>query len=274
MLRSMQRVFAVVVAVLLAVCCRGQERHVRVQLIDGETVVGTVVAMDLSTLQVRVGGEVRTIAAARIGKCEFEDPPATEEALADGAAATSAEEAPAGEQSPARPGERRVPWQGPLPDPVDPAAAEALPHDVRGRSRLRTRLEALDERYPWLVPSQPSQWISMSLLLVILASFTVHHSVRIAGAEGASFSRAVMVAGWYLFSFALQLAAVPWNDFAIVLMLLANPTLALFLLSSLFGMTRLGASIAFAIQLGVGVLVFGVLELVTAVLGSIGAPIS
>jgi hypothetical protein len=274
----MQRALAVVLAVLFAVCCRAQERPVRVQLTDGETVVGTVVAMDLKTLEVRVDGGVRAIDAARIAKCWFDE-------AAEGTAPPGSGAAPSTATPPASAGsaadtvappatERRVPWQGPLPDPVDTTAADTLPHDVRGRSRLRSRLELLDERYPWLVPSQPSQWLSVGLLLAALASFTVYHSVRIAGAEGASFGRGIMVAGWYLFSAALQVAVVPWNDFAIVLMLLANPTIALFWLSSLFGMTRLGASIAFAIQLGVGVLVFGVLELVTAVLGSIGAPIS
>jgi hypothetical protein len=269
----MQRLLAVVVALVLGLGC-GAQRHVRVQLDDGETFAGTVVAMDLASLQVRVGDEVRTIDAARIRSCRFDEPDGGDVQQPAGDAKSAATAASANAQPDAPPNAPRITWRGPLQDPVDPTAAAQPPHDLRGRSRLRQRLELLDERYPWLAPSHPSQWVSIGLLLAILSSFAVYHSVRIAGAEGASFGRGALVAGWYLFSGALQLAAVPCNDLSVVLMLLANPTLALFWLSGLFGMTRLGASIALAIQLGIGVLAFGVLELITAVLGSIGTPIT
>ncbi len=267
----MLRLLAVVVALLLAAGGTAQERQVRVQLDDGETVVGTVVAMDLATLQVRVGEQVRTFDAEHIRSCRFgrageEMPPEVE------TTEPATVRAPDPPNAAAAPGTTRITWQGPLQDPVDPTAAQQPPHDLRHRSRLRARLTALDERYPWLAPTEPAQWISLGLLLTILTSLTVYHSVRIAGAEGASLGRGMLVAGWYLITGALQVAAVPGNDLAIVLVLLANPTCALFWLSALFGMTRVGASVAFAIQLGVGVLVFGVLELVTALLGSIGTP--
>lgn len=256
----------------------------RVELEGGERLQGTVVAMDLATLQIRVDGQVRTVDATRIRSCRFDEspaPPAGAEQSAGGAetpapASTGeAASAPApGEPPAAPPAAGKITWKGPLPDPADPEAAAQAPHDRRHLSRWRERLHRLDEAYPWLQPTAPVQWISIGLLLTILLSLTVHASVNVAGAEGASLGRSIGVAIWYLVTCLLQVAAVPCNDFTVVLMLLANPTLALFWLSGLFGLTRLGATIAFAVQLGFAVLGYGVLELVTAILGSIGAPIA
>ena len=160
----MQRLLAVVFALVLALGC-GAQRHVRVQLDDGETLAGTVVAMDLTSLQVRVGDEVRTIDAARIRSCRFDQPDDDDAQQPAGDAAKSAAATAQANASPnAPPSAPRVTWRGPLQDPVDPTAAEQAPHDVRGRSRLRQRLELLDERrfdggvvfLRLLVPNDPS----------------------------------------------------------------------------------------------------------------------
>lgn len=277
----MRCLLALLFAVVFAVAGRAQERHVRVQLDSGETLEGTVVAMDLASLQIRVDGEVRTIEALRIRSCRFEHPEAGQEpgqesttppaAVTPPAAAEPAPPVAATEgASPAAEHPAKVTWKGPLPDPVDPAAAEQLPHDVRHRSLLRQRLQQLDEAYPWMQPAAPMQWLSLGFLLAILLSLTVHISVNVAGAEGASLGRSIGVGLWYMVTGFVQLAGVPCNDLTVVLMLLANPTLALFWLSGLFGLTRIGATIAFAVQLGFAVLGFGVLELVTAILASVG----
>jgi hypothetical protein len=134
---------------------------------------------------------------------------------------------------------------------------------------LRSRLSSLDEAYPWLQPTAPMQWLSIGLLLAILLSLTVHGSVKVAGSEAATLPRSACLGVWYLFSTFVQVAMVPANSLTVVLMLLANPTVALFLMSSLFGLSRVGAIIALAVQLGFAVIGFGALELVTAVLGSI-----
>ena len=63
---------------------------------------------------------------------------------------------------------------------------------------------------------------------------------------------------------------VPVNDLSVVLMILLNSTLSLFGLVGLFGLSRSGAAVALMVQLGFAVLVFGILELVTALLGSVG----
>ncbi len=178
---------------------------------------------------------------------------------------------PSGEAPPSV-SEPKITWKGPLPDSIDPTAADHLPHDVRHRSLGRARLERLDEAYPWLTPTAPSLWVSLSLLLAIAASLVVHLSVQVSGAEVASLGRSVGVALWYLATGLVQFVAVPCNNLSVVLMLLGNSTLALFWLSLLFGLTRSAATIALVVQLGFVVLGYGALELVTALLGSIGAP--
>lgn len=73
-----------------------------------------------------------------------------------------------------------------------------------------------------------------------------------------------MVTGW------AQVAMVPASDLSVVLMILINTSLSLFALCTLFGLARLNAVVALTVQLGFGVLVFGILELVTALFGSVG----
>lgn len=274
----MRSLLVLLLAVLLAVSARGQDRHVTVQLLDGETIEGTVVSMDSAALCVQVRGQVRSIEATRIRSCRF-DPPAPAEAQPEPvnpAAALAAPAAPAAKSPQEAKSKPAVPPQGKAKTPHAPQAAPetdpaiaAIPHDVRHRSLLRARLDSLDEAYRWLQPTAPMQWLSLGLLLAIALSLTVHASVRIVGAEAATLPRSASIGLWYLVSGFAQVAGVPANNLTIVLMLLANPTIALFLLTTLFGLTRTGALIAFAVQLGVGVLGFGVLELVTAVLGSI-----
>ena len=60
-------------------------------------------------------------------------------------------------------------------------------------------------------------------------------------------------------------------DLSIVLMLLGNTSLLLFGLCTVLGLARFSAAVALCVQLGFAVLVFGILELVTALLGSVGA---
>ncbi len=241
-----------------------QERRAAVTLEDGQVLSGVVKAMDITSLQLQVGDVVHTLAATRIRSCQFESTaPAAEAPAAPETPATPAAEA--GRKPP------RIPWTGPLPAPEDPAAAEHVPADLRGRSRWRERIERLDEIYPWLVPAVPTQWISLGLLVLALGSFVVHLSTRVAGVESTSFPRSVCIAGWFQITAALQVALVPINDFTVVLMLLSNTSLALFWLRTLFGMPRASAVIAFAVQLGFGLVAFGLLELVTALLASVGA---
>ncbi len=148
-----------------------------------------------------------------------------------------------------------------------------IPHDLRGRSLLRLRLEVVDAAFPWLVPTAPTQWISIGLLLFVSLCLVIHLSTRVSGADGVALGRSMALASWYMVTGLVQMALVPASQFSTGVMLLANPAVALFWLCTLFGLSRGASVVAFAVQLGFVVLGYGVLELVTSLLGSIGTDI-
>jgi hypothetical protein len=263
----MVRILGFLFTVLFAVLGRAQDLHARVEIDDGEVVEGPVVSMDLQSIQIRVGDQVRTLATVDIRQSRFRS-------MAESSPVDPA--APPAAVDPASPPEKkpRITWTEPLPVPLDTESPIAVPVDLRHASLWRLRLQRIDEVYPWLSPAAPQQWVSLGLLLLVAGSLVVHLSVRVAGAEAASFGRSLSIGAWYLVTGVVQMATVPVNDFTVVLMLLVNPTIALFWLREFYGMTRLGASIAFAVQLGFVALGFGTLELVDAVLGSIGVTTS
>lgn len=276
----MFRLLQLVLILALSVCGRAQERHATVELFGGEVLVGTVVSIDLSEVQLRVGDTVHKLPSGRIRRCRIEEAAAAEGTgepapvggapeVAKAPASTGAADAPpVPEQAP---GQRRPTWSGPLPDPIDPTAPEQVPHDLRNRSRLRQRLEVLDDAYPWLQPTAPVQWGSLSVLLWVLTSLSIYLSVHVAGGVAGGFGPCALLSLVYFAAALLQLALAPVHDLAVTLMLLANPTLALFMIRTLFGLSRGGTVIAFAVQIGFAGLAFGILELVTAVLGTVAA---
>ena len=184
--------------------------------------------------------------------------------------------APAGESAPVvktaaapAPKPTGVTWTGPLQDPVDPNSYESVPVDQR-RSHWQRRIGNLDRAYPWLAPAAPSQWISLGIMLLVGLGLIVHLSVRVAGSEESYVGRSFGLGIWYLMTGLGQMAMVPVNDLTTVLMILLNSSLSLFGLCGLFGLPRGGAAVALMVQLGFAVLVYGILELVTALLGSVG----
>lgn len=276
----MTRILTLLFVLLVACLAPAQERRATVQLDDGKVLTGTVLAMDLTTLQMQVGHEVMTLPATRIKSCRFDIEEGGEAAASPTAPAPITNEpreadpgpvaTPEVEKAAAKP---RITWKRPLPDPVDPETAAELPHDERRQSRLRVRIEALDRAYPWLEPTAPPQWISLGLLLAIASTLVVHLSVRFAGAEASGLGRCFGLTAWYMLTGFLQLAMVPVNDLSVTLMLLANTTMALYWVGALFALPRVNALIAFAIQLGFVALGYGVLELVTALLASVGVQV-
>lgn len=241
-----------------------RDRQVTVTLNDGKVVQGKVVAMDLASLQVESGEFVVTIPAADIRTCHFDDGTGTmHEVTLPAQPPVPEAKAPAKAADPAP--RARLPLQDPVAGELDPAS---IPHDLR-RSRWRSRLADLDERYPWLVPAAPMQWLSIGLLLFACLSLVVHLSTSVVGAEANAAGRCMALAAWYMVTTLLQVALVPTLQLSTFVMLIANPALALFWLRSLFDLTRGAAVIAFAVQLGFVLLGYGVLELVTALLGSI-----
>ena len=278
------------------------QRYATVTTMAGQTYVGRVVAMNLEAVEIEVEGGTVRIPAAEMRSCRFnqaaevppapasvevEPAPAQAPAATEGSAGTPVAETPqapsggVGEETAGGAGtaattqptvpEPRITWKRPLPDPADPSGSGSRPVDRQHRSLLRARIAALDETYPWLAPTAPSQWFSLGLLLLVSLGLMVHMSVHVAGAEAPQLGRSIGLGVWYLLTGTLQLAMVPTCDLGIVLMLLGNSTMSLFWLSGLFGLPRSGAVIALLVQLGFAALVWGVLELVTALLGSVGA---
>ncbi|MGK0153371.1 MAG: hypothetical protein ACI9SE_000315 [Neolewinella sp.] len=273
-----------------------QDRLALVQLEDGRRLEGRVLKMNLKLLEIEVGNKILRVPASLIRSCQFQesgDPatralresdegnrPAAAAPLDENATAVAQDPAPApaGEIAPAASKEAdaaaaanpsRITWTGPLQDPVDPSSPEAVPVDQR-RSHLHRRIGMLDRAYPWLVPAAPSQWISLGIMLLVGLGLIAHMSVHVAGGEKIQLGRSMGLGVWYLLTGLAQVAMVPVNDLSIVLMILLNSTLSLFGLVALFGLPRTGAVVALMVQLGVAVLVFGILELVTALLGTVG----
>jgi len=239
---------------VLAAFARGQERTANVQLVDGQQFSGRVVAMDLEHLQLATGDKIVTIAARNIKSCEFATPPSAGDA---GSASTTADpvvEAVAMADAPA-PGS---------PDATSDAVAAG------DQSLLRARLAAIDSRYPWLSPTSPTQWISLGLLLFSVLSLVVHGSARIVGTDAPAFARSMALAGVYLLAAAVQFALLPANDFATFSALIGNSAVVLFLVRKVFDLQRLSAFVAVAVQVGFLMLGLSILELVGALLGSVG----
>lgn len=270
-------------ALALLAPAAAQERYASVMLEDGRRVEGRVLLLNLEMMEIEVGSTVMKIPAAQIRSCSFRASPTSGSAgpgntggEVPGPAAGASpfgESRPAGaEEAPVAPGSsKKVTWSGPLPDPVVPGSLDSLPMDQRGTSLWRRRIEQLDRAYPWLVPAAPSQWISIGLLLLVGASLVMHLSVSVASGEPVQLGKSVGMGIACVVSGLLQVAMVPVSDLSIVLMLLGNTSLLLFGLCTVLGLARFSAAVALCVQLGFAVLVFGILELVTALLGSVGA---
>ena len=262
-----------------------QERLASVGLKDGRTLAGRVLSMNLKSLNIEVGDKVLKVPTSLIRDCRLQEPIDFTPTSKGQSALKPGKTAAVGSQQPA---------PAPLTESgagVDKlvagskdsseASSEALSTSVsldrpdavladEHRSLIRRRIGSLDRAYPWLVPGAPSQWVSLAAMLLLGLGLMVHMSVYVAGGEKSHVGRSMALGVWYLVSGLAQVAMVPVNDPSIVVMIMLNSTLSLFGLAKLFGLPRIGATIALMVQLGVAVLVFGILELVTALLGSVG----
>jgi hypothetical protein len=275
------------------------ERTALVELADGRVLTGTIISIDVDKIELRVDGKVLKLTNEQVRRIESHGvsaaqpspagvPPAAPaaetrapaaqqnaEGANDGAGSPSAASETEQDEEERGPGAAdgstvpEVPAKKQVTMPPD-AFASAIPHDLR-RSRFRARLDELDAVYPWLVPTSPTQWISCGLLLFAWLSLVVHLSTRVVAVDGHSYSRSSFMAIWYLVTGVMQIAIVPTGEIATVAMLVANPAIALLFLRNLFSLTRGAALVAFAVQLGFLVIGYGVLELVSSLLGSVQA---
>lgn len=262
----MRALLALLLLLLSTAFANAQQRTATVQLDDGRQIAGKVVAMDLTSLQLEVEGQVVVLETGHITSCRFDGgakPVPTVEP-------TSAPGELSGKSAP-----KVRPTQLIAEPPEVLQAAEmdpdAAPHDIRHRSLLRSRIEDLDAAYPWLCPAAPSQWWSIGMLLFAVTTLFVYLSVRVCGAEQASLGLSMLVTLWYMGTGFVQVAMVPASDFATAAMLVGNSAFALFWLRLLFGLPRSSAVLALAVQLGFLLLGFGVLQLADSVLRSIGS---
>ena len=276
-----------------------QQRMASVQLEDGRRLEGRVLSLSLTLLEIEVSGDVLKVPATRIRSCRFTEPetsdpvPASEEPQEHSDPPFSkTQDVVAGEQSSAeakvvvgeladdtedgKVQERKlvssncVTWVRSRQHPSDVGSFQSVPVDLR-HSHWQHRIGLLDAAYPWLVPLAPSQWLSLGLLLLVGAGLVIHLSVYVTGIEKAPAGRSMILGGCYVVTGLFQVASVPVNDLSVVLMLSLNSGLCLFGLVALFGLPRVGAVVALMVQLGFSLLVFGILELVTALLGAVGA---
>ena len=125
----------------------------------------------------------------------------------------------------------------------------------------------LGAAYPWLLPVTPSQWINLGLLVLFGCTLIVHLSVHVAGLERAHLGCSLILGASYIAMALLQVATVPLLDFSITMMILINTSLCLFGMCVLFGLRVSGAAVALLAQPLFGALVYGILELATALLG-------
>lgn len=291
-MRSLLRL-ALPVYVFAAALC-GQERHATVKLDGGVTLEGAIVAMDLEHLELRTADGLVSIPSGRIRRFAYLDasgepepaaprravggsppPPDVDEPQGEGdyladAAIDSA--MPLGEGARTAPARAIRGSSAPHALGVESDGDAEPPFDLRHTSRFAARVALLDARYPWLVPAVPMQWASLGLALFALLSLAIQSAIKVAAGESPEFSRSVRLAAVYLLAAGAQFSFVPVNDFAMVVTLLANPAVVLFLHCRWFGLGRIAALLALAVQLGFLVLGFGALELVDALLASIGAP--
>jgi hypothetical protein len=252
----MYRLLAALLAGLLAALLPAQEPTATLQMEDGRVLTGKVLAIELGKMRLQVGQEVLTVPTTQIRSCRLEG--------ADGVAPEADDPAGAG------PGpDGGQPRAATAPGAQEPQDAAADPQPFGRPAYFRSRMAALEEVYPWLVPTMPTQWISCGLLLFAVLSLVVHLSTSVVAGESPNFGRSVFVAFWYLVTGALQMIMVPPLAFATLVMLVANPALALFWLRQLFGLSRGAAVVALAVQLGFAVVGYGLLELVSSLLHSI-----
>ncbi len=279
-----------------------QQRMAAVQLEDGQRLEGRVLSLSLTLLEIEVSGDVLKVPATRIRSCRFTEPeaadplPASKQVLENpDRSLSTAPDVVVGEQPIAeskvatgeladdiedsKVQERKLvsgnfeTWVRSRQHPLDVGSVESVPVDLR-HSHWQHRIGLLDAAYPWLVPLAPSQWLSLGLLLLVGAGLVIHLSVYVTGIEKAPAGRSMILGGCYVVTGLFQVASVPVNDLSVVLMLSLNSGLCLYGLVSLFGLPRVGAVVALMVQLGFSLLVFGILELVTALLGAVGVGVA
>lgn len=238
---------------LLGILLPAQVRHVRLELEDGRKVSGRVIALDEKQIVVEINGGEVVFTTAQVRSARFE---VVAEPEPDPAAVEP--------QTPVA-GSGKTPKNTPPPRPRS-EQRKATP----GRDLLLYRLEQMDRMYPWLAPSDKIQGISLGVLLLALLALALHLSVKLVATDPPSFARSMGLSSLLLVLVAAEAALVPDGPQAVPLALGVNALLAALGVKAFHRVSLLSACAAllmFAVQVLLG---YGVLELIDAMLRSVG----
>ncbi len=241
------RAFLILLMALFCATATAQQRVVTFVLDDGLRIEGTVVEFDAKHIVVEVGGEPRTYLTERMRECRFR-------VVEDVGPAV---EAPA----PVVETKRAVVARNNKPRVTAPAAR---------MSPWSQRTAELQQRYPWLVPTEPYQWVSLGITSFALLALFSHFAAKLSGADQPGFGRAMGLALALLLALLLDFALVGRrenaNGIALALFVLLVPTLH----RACYRMSLPGALLAsclFAAQIGFSYAAF---RLVDTMLCSMG----
>lgn len=152
----------------------------------------------------------------------------------------------------------------------EPAAVASPRSGRRTRGLLDRRLRALDDRFPWLAPTESFQWVSLGVTLFALLSLAIHFAARLSATELLGFGRATLIAAWIMLAGFVQVAIVPDASPALALAVVVNAVMLLLCFRFVYDLSVPAAGLAvflFAIESGLGL---ALLRLIDATLRSIG----
>lgn len=236
------RAFLILLIGLFCAPAAAQQRVVTFVLDDGLRIEGPVIEFDAKRIVVEVGGEPRTYMTERMRECRFRTVEAAEQSVEHPAPVVETKRSAPAKNS----------------KPVAPAPAPA------GRMLpWSQRTAELQERYPWLVPSEPYQWVSLSVTLFALLALFSHFAAKLSGADQPAFSRAMGLAFALLLAMFLDFALVGRRESAYGIAIAVFVLLVPMLHRSCYRMSFPGALLAsclFTAQVGFGYAAFRLID--------------
>lgn len=236
------RAFLVLLISLFCAPAAAQQRIVTFVLDDGLRIEGPVIEFDAKKIVVEVGGEPRAYPTERMRECRFR---VVEDA-----------ETPAETSAPVAETKRVVAARNSKPRVAAPVPEGRM-------SPWRQRTYELQERYPWLVPTEPYQWVSLSVTLFALLALFSHFAAKLSGADQPGFGRAMGLAFTLLLAMFLDFALVGRRESAYGIALALFVLLVPLLHRACYRMSFPGALLAsclFSAQVGVGYAAFRLID--------------
>lgn len=243
------RAFLVMLIGLFCAPAAAQQRIVTFVLDDGLRIEGPVIEFDAKKIVVEVGGEPRAYPTERMRECRFR--------------VVQESEAPAEAPAPIVESKRPVATR-------NSKSRVVAPNPVGRTTPWRQRTFELQERYPWLVPTEPYQWVSLGVTLFALLALFSHFAAKLSGADQPGFGRAMGLAFTLLLAMFLDFALVGRRESAYGIALALFVLLVPLLHRSCYRMSFPGALLAsclFTAQVGFGYAAF---RLVDTMLHSMG----